>query len=86
MSLSDRKIRSSGYSGLRLEKEEELLNMGLIRLRRRREGEEGPKWTGRGTEGAKRDRGTEADEKRDREEGPKFTIVPGTSFGKTRNS
>ena len=86
MSLSDRKIRSSGYSALRLAKGEELLTMGLMRLRRRRERERGPKRTRRGIEGAKRDRGTEADEKRDREEGTKFNLVPGTSFGKTRNS
>ena len=51
MSLSDRKIRSSGYSALRLAKGEELLAMGLMRLRRRRERERGPKRTKRGTEG-----------------------------------
>ena len=51
MSLSDRKIRSSGYSALRLAKGEELLAMGLMRLRRRRERERGPKHTKRGTEG-----------------------------------
>ena len=92
MSLSDRKIRSSGYSALRLAKGEELLAMGLMRLRRRRERERGPKRTRRGIEGAKRDRGTGAYErgtegaKRDREEGTKFNLVPGTLFGKTRNS
>ena len=86
MSLSDRKIRSSGYSALRLAKGEELLAMGLMRLRRRRERERGPKRTRRGTEGPKRTRrGTEG-AKRDREEGTKFNLVPGTLFGKTRNS